>query len=246
MAISGRIARVAFVLFALASGGGIAADMPAAPEVVPVSPWYIRGDIGFKFYNDPDVSFNDPKAKVGSFTHESIDGTGLIGGGVGYRFSPWFRGDVTFDYEFPSEWDGRAPCKCGKGGKGYSKEYADVSAFTTLVNGYFDLGTWNSITPYIGGGVGASNVEIGNYHFKNPNGTTGKWKDGDKWNFAWAATAGLAFAVTEAISIDLNYRYVSLGEGQTGNVKIGTGKNPVRFDDIAAHEVRIGFRYMFP
>lgn len=247
MPTSRRIACFASLLLGLASGGAFAADMPAAPEVVPISPWYIRGDVGYKFYNDPDVSFNDPKVKVGNFRHESLDGTGLIGGGVGYRFSPWFRGDVTFDYEFPSEFNGRAPCKktCIKGGNAYSKESADLSAFTALVNGYVDFGTWNSVTPYIGAGVGASNVAISNYHFKNPNGTTGKWKDGDKWNFAWAATAGLAFAVTEAVSIDLNYRFVSLGDGQTGNVKIGTGKNPVKFEDIYAHEVRIGLRYMF-
>jgi opacity protein-like surface antigen len=246
MATSRRIACVASVLFALVSGSAIAADLPVAPEVVPISPWYIRGDVGYKFYSDPNVSFNDPKAKVGSFSHESIDGTAVIGGGVGYRFSPWFRGDVTFDYEFPSEFEGRAPCKTCKGKTTYSKEYADVSAFTTLVNGYFDFGTWNSVTPYIGGGVGASNVEISNYHFKNPNGSRGKWKGDNEWNFAWAAMAGLSFAVTESVAIDVNYRYLSLGDGRTKNIPIGSGKNPVKFEDIAAHEFRVGFRYMFP
>ena len=229
---------------ALIAGAAVAADMPAPYEEVEFgSNWYLRGDVGFKIYATPNVYYNDPVAGVGNFRKEELGMTGVLGGGFGYKFNNWVRADLTVDYEFPSEFKGRARCN-GCAGKDYSREWADVSAWTILVNGYVDLGTWNGITPYVGAGVGTSSIEVGNYRYRNPNGVRGTWKDGSDWSFSWAGMAGIAYAISPNASIDLGYRYLAIGDGRTGNIPIGTGRNPVRFDDLAAHEVRVGFRYM--
>src|SRR5262249_60828064 len=112
-----------------------------------------------KIYTDPNVSFNDRIVKVGPFKNEHIDPTGVIGGGVGYKINQWFRTDLTVDYEWDSDWHGRAPCG-GCAGNKTSKEWAKVSAWTFLANAYIDLGTWSGITPYVGAGVGGSHIRI--------------------------------------------------------------------------------------
>src|SRR5689334_20773145 len=77
-----------------------------APEYVPVevgSGWYLRGDVGYIFdaslggvdytaYNPID-DINSPA----SFTSASLDADFTWGGGVGYRFTDYFRADATVD-----------------------------------------------------------------------------------------------------------------------------------------------------
>jgi opacity protein-like surface antigen len=216
------------------------------PEAIPPQPvgggFYLRGDVGYKIYASHDVSF------VGaSYVNEDVDNTALLGGGIGYRFNPWLRADITGDYEFPARFHGNLSCAaCGAGGgAGFSNEYAKISAATFLANAYIDLGTWYGFTPYVGGGIGASYVMVDDYHFVNPNGVTGVVGGDGKWNFAWAAMAGVAFDITPNLVLDVNYRYLSLGDGQTKPFTARGATQPVEFKNLAAHEVRVGLRYQF-
>ena len=40
----------------------------------------------------------------------------------------------------------------------------------------------------------------------------------DEWNFAWALYAGLGFEVTDALTLELAYRYLDMGDGKTGDL----------------------------
>ena len=55
--------------------------------------------------------------------------------------------------------------------------------------------------------------------------------DGSKWNFAWAAHAGLAYQVSPNVTLELAYSYVDLGSGTTGTVTTfdGATKGNVKF-----------------
>jgi opacity protein-like surface antigen len=233
---------------ALAPVAGYAADLPEPPLLEPLpepvefgSSWYLRGDVGYKVYRNPKVSY----AGTG-FRSEDLDDTAVIGGGVGYKFNSWIRADLTLDYEFKSDFKGRLLCvsaPCGGGGAGlYSSEKAKISAWTPLANVYADLGTWHGITPYIGAGVGASYIKVSNYKYTNPNGVSGSQKSDSDWSFSWALMAGVGYNVTDNLIIDAGYRYLNLGDGQAKVVSGSGGK--VKFDDLQAHEFRVGFRYM--
>jgi opacity protein-like surface antigen len=67
------------------------------------------------------------------------------------------------------------------------------------------------LTPYIGGGLGAAELMTSNVHFINPDGSTGSWPNGERWNFAWSLTAGVSYPITKNFLIDANYRFVDLG-----------------------------------
>lgn len=233
------------------SSASFAADLPAPviehiPEVPAVGGWYLRGDIGYKVYGDPSGSFNDyNNAGLLRFERESMDNAWMIGVGVGYQFNDYFRSDITFDYETPATAKGYAVC--GGCGGGYSEEGTDIDVWTLMLNGYVDLGTWHRITPYVGAGIGAAYVRTDSTYSINPGvGSSDYNGSNGQWNFAWALMAGAEYAFTPNWSLDAGYRYKDLGKAKT--VKLDNTASPdsrVVWDDLTAHEFRLGARYTF-
>lgn len=223
-------------------------DPEVYEEVVPVeigSGWYLRGDIGYKWYNDPDAHYD--VSGYGDFIDESLSNTGIVGVGFGYKFNESFRTDVTLDYEWPGDFHGRLICPSGPCDPDtYSDEYAKIAAWTGLFNVYWDLGTIAGegpgvLTPYIGAGIGASYLVTSNVNYVNPDSSTGSWDGAGKWNLAWALMAGVSYAVSKDWLFDLNYRYVHLGNAVSGSTTDGV---PIKYDNINASEIRFGVRYM--
>ncbi len=68
------------------------------------------------------------------------------------------------------------------------------------------------------------------------------YKDHGQFNFAWNAMAGASFDLTDDIKLDANYRFVSLGKARSGK-EIGGTNNPIKFDNLYAHDFRLGLRY---
>ncbi len=66
---------------------------------------------------------------------------------------------------------------------------------------------------------------------------------------AWALYAGLGFEVTSALTLDLGYRYLHIGDAESGDLVSFDGTNnidnPMEFEDISSHDVRLGMRYKF-
>jgi opacity protein-like surface antigen len=116
-----------------------------------------------------------------------------------------------------------------------------------LANAYVDLGTWWCITPFIGAGVGASRNTISNFQDINTvNGGVAYAPNASKWNFAWAAHAGLAYKVNPSLTLELAYRYVDLGDGVTGALTDFTGftrGRTMQFKDITSHDLKFGVRW---
>lgn len=220
-----------------------AADLPApvieyTPQVPAVGGWYLRGDIGYKIYDTPDIKYGTL-----DFYDEDMDGTFMIGAGVGYKFNNYFRTDFTIDYEFPAEASSKA--FCGTCGSNYSIEKADLDVWTFMLNGYVDIGTWHKITPYVGAGIGASYVTSKNITFDNGGGVTGTYEGGSKWNFAWALMAGASYDITPNLALDAGYRYLNIGDGQSASFSTGGQTARIEYEDLSAHEFRLGARYTF-
>lgn len=243
--------RLSLTGFAVAlSTAAYAADLPTPViEHVPEIPaaaggWYLRGDIGYKLYSDPDGSFEGSSTVSDlRYERESMDNAWLVGVGVGYQFNDYLRGDITLDYETKAEAKGYAVCGGCTGG--YSEEKTDIDVWTVMINGYIDLGTWNRITPYVGAGIGAAYVNTSNVVSINPGGATTTYSDDNgQWNFAWALMAGAEYAITPNWSLDAGYQYRSLGEAKTTEYT-ATGDGRTIFKDLSAHEFRLGARYSF-
>lgn len=209
-----------------------AADFPSMPvpmfQPAPVveefaSGWYLRGDLGYRANTGGDLT------AAGLSSSVSFDDGFMIGAGAGYKWN-WLRADVTFDYGLKSRYSSTTA---------FGPTDAKVDSFTTLLNVYADLGTWYGITPYVGAGVGAAYLTTGSISAPAAVYTPGA-SDGNKWNLAWAAMAGVSYSITPAWMFDIGYRYVSFGDAASASDTLG---RTITFKDLAAHEFRLGARW---
>lgn len=243
-------------------------DLPAADETaIEAEPevgsnWYLRGDIGYVHATDLSIDSN-----FGTYGSVERDDTITLGGGMGYDFG-WFRADITGDYAFDGNLQARRssdPCDADAtlpGATCSARDSVDLNVFTTLVNGYFDLGTWSGLTPYVGAGVGLAYVDFnGPWSTRETCTTTGDaCPDGNTtatsyqfansgastWRLAWALNAGASYALSPNVALDVGYRLVGIDDGDAvatyrsfGGINLGK----VEYSDLYNQEVRVGFRY---
>jgi len=246
-----------------------AADMPIAPPPAYTPPppaefggWYLRGDIGMtnqqmKSIDNP----GDPNMQLFTSTGNGFDSATLFDIGAGYQFNDWFRADVT------GQWRGRAnlhgshsipftttlfPGTAFANANDYSGSKSEA---VIMANAYFDLGTWWSVTPYVGAGIGASYNRISGFRDNGISYINGApfpavtyGADAGKWNFAWAVHAGLGYKVTPNLTLELGYSYMNLGDATTGPtnsfdaITVVNG-SPFVIKSITSHDLKLGLRW---
>jgi opacity protein-like surface antigen len=190
--------------------------------------WYLRGDLGYAWGRI------DSAQSAPGFLNPSDSrlGNGIFGGIGGGIKTKWLRTDVTFDYIAPLKYQGTIATP--------GDVTAKISAWSILLNGYIDLGTWYRMTPYIGAGVGAATVHTSDFSSTLVPPTTGGLSS-SQWNFAWAAMAGIGYAISPNLLVDLGYRYINFGDTKSAADASGY----MTFKNLAAHEVRVGLRWSF-
>lgn len=243
----------------------LAADMPLMPPPAPppveccMSGWYLRGDIGVSsefagsFHED---GLNPPLTSVQN-TGSGFETGGIFRLGLGYQFTPWLRADITGEFRTPATW---SSMDIANSGGTFIPEHITLhkSEVVALANVYADLGTWWCVTPFVGAGVGVADVKFANFqetvigsftpglggNFLNGNNFA---TDNTQWNFAWAVHAGLAYKVTPGFTVELAYRYLNMGNGQTGAI-VGFLNNPqntvFHIDNITSQDFTLGLRWM--
>jgi opacity protein-like surface antigen len=248
----------------LLSQAAFAADMaiappPAyapAPVVEDFGGWYLRGDIGFSNQRVDRLNNVLDRNNTSSVQNLSFNTAGIFGLGVGYKVNNWFRADVTGEYRGNSQFFGTDRITYA-GGVGTDTYHATKNEWVVLANAYVDLGTWWCITPFIGAGVGGARVAINGFTDQSiasnpvqPGPALAGLAFGDnvsKWNFAWAAHAGLAYKVTPSFTVELAYRYLDMGDGLTGDLRTFDGvnaiNNPMTFKHLTSHDLKLGVRW---
>ncbi|MDI4658775.1 outer membrane protein [Xanthobacter autotrophicus] len=185
----------------------------APPDVSDDAPsgWYMRADAGYVASTGAHVTTGGIPAGLG------LSGSGWsVGGGLGYRFLPVLRGEVSLDY-----------LDLGSAGNGGSE--LSANAAVALASLYWDVITLAGFTPYLSVGAGFS---INALHVA-PAAFGPAVND---WEFAWSAGAGVSYALSSDFSLDLSYRYLDLGSPPSTGV--------FALSDAVAHQVRLGVRYM--
>ena len=244
----------------------LAADMPLMPPPAPppmeFGGWYLRGDIGFsseRAGNFHEDGLNPAPISVQN-AGSGFETGGIFRVGVGYQFTPWLRADITGEYRSPATWNSFDIATFSANGGTLIPEHVTVhkSEIVALANVYADLGTWWCVTPFIGAGVGFAGVKLSNFqetavasldpvfgtNVLNANNFAA---DNTQWNFAWALHAGLAYKVTPGFSVELAYRYLNMGNAQSGAI-VGFLNNPqntvFHIDNITSHDFTLGVRWM--
>lgn len=251
-----------------AAPAGRAADilqpppLPAAPVVDVGSGFYLRGDVGVGILNTGDFRQRELDTSGGLFLRRDIDDTFFVGVGAGYQFNSWFRADVTGEYRAGTNFNAvdqyRFTCpfqagSCGAVGQTINRNNiwnGSLSSVVVLANAYVDLGTWHGITPFIGGGVGgAYNRVYGVYDFDPSDlGGGGITSSNSDVNFAWAIHAGLAYDVSPNFKVELAYRYLNLGDVESGRLRclgVSCDFGPLVIKEVDSHDIKLGMRWLW-
>ncbi|MES1159113.1 MAG: outer membrane protein, partial [Terricaulis silvestris] len=187
--------------------------------------WYGRADVGYSLKGDFDV---EDGTGLYSWGQPDLEKDWTEGVGLGYAFSNGLRFEGEISHRFNQI--ERIP-SFDQGG--------DVHVWSAMFNGYYDFNKGGSIQPYIGGGVGSARVnangadDIPPPHFS--------FDDSDTV-IAWQAMAGVAFAVSDQLDLDVGYRYFS-----AQNVEF-TANDPTATDRQADYKntaVTVGLRWQF-
>jgi opacity protein-like surface antigen len=244
------------MLLASSASAAFAADFDPPVEEAPPPPayggWYIRGHIGMSnqrldrlessLYASPAI------IEYGWHDKGGFSSAPIYGGGVGYRFNDYLRGDLTVEYRGKADFN--------------ALDYVTTDTSTTtndfrakksewlfLANAYADVGEFYGVTPYLGAGIGASRNTISHFRDINIINSGGGHADSDsKWNLAWALHAGLGIQATDRMTVDFGYSFVSLGDGRT---KALQNDDPLwdipndgfRFKNLHSHDLKLGVRY---
>ena len=122
-----------------------------------------------------------------------------------------------------------------------AEKYQDENDWTAslennsiMLNAYYDIDTGTKFTPYVGAGIGMAHLKA-----------KVDFMDGDvpgksKTTFAWQAGAGVSYAMTDNLALDLGYRYNDYGD-VTPEIEEGVN---AKFDSTS-HEFLFGVRYTF-
>jgi opacity protein-like surface antigen len=253
---------LAGVVAVAASASSIAADLP--PPHMPHYPaekaefgggWYLRGDVGvgivdfdkFEGINTTPGFVDPPNGYV--LEQKSATDQVFVGGGVGYQFNHYLRGDLTGEYRTAIGLRTLESYSYG-GPTGYNTVKTDLSSAVGLANVYVDLGNWYGITPFIGAGVGFAHHYVKGLTdagFGSAAGGIGYAKDVEDTQLAWAVHAGLGYDVTPNLKLELAYRYLNMGDAQAGKLVCAGGVCPgtvYSYKDLESHDIKIGMRWM--
>ena len=185
----------------------------------------LRG--GIVFLNDADLDDD------GGFDDEISFDTGfLIAGAAGYAHESGFRGELELgyrknnndelDFEFIGSFDAKG----------------DTSAFTTMVNGYYDIDFGvPKFRPYVGFGIGLAVIDT------EVRAAGIKLVDDSDTVFAYQALAGMAYHFTPNVAATLGYAFLATTDPKF-KIEPGAGTGSVDAE-YASHNVMAGIRYTF-
>ncbi len=248
----------------------LAAGLCLVCELALAGDYYLRGGIGLDRRETADFTDTD----CSTATPAALYGCGTGGDGAPYRSTGDFgtvpsvelglgydtgavRFEVLAEYRPGYSFEGRANFLAPERRQDVS---ADLSSLSGMIAGFVDLTAlgapeFGPFAPFIGAGIGAVHTRIGQTTMTFP-ATTTIVPGGSRTGLAWMATAGVALALDERVSLDLAWRYTDLGEVRTprgpGRVVWRDGSRaPLPLDlaptkaRLESHGVRLSLRYRF-
>jgi opacity protein-like surface antigen len=245
----------------LAGNAAYAADLYQPPVEQPVevvseplpsaSGWYLRGDVGYAFTKLRGAHFyQGSNSHVADFDKADLDDTWTGGIGVGYKINNHLRADVTLDHIGKADFEGSTSGGCGVATFCTSRDISSLTAWSLMANAYVDIATYGAFTPYVGAGIGGTQVRWDK--LKNTSCETGNSSNCDgtfehdgkrKWRFTYGLMAGTAIDITCNLQADVGYRFRHILGGDMFGYKAHGG--PGSDKGLYVHEARAGLRYNF-
>ncbi len=238
------------------------------------SPWYVAGHLGLVFTKDADMSSElaVPNLPVRAKLLAGLPFKTGWGGGVavGREFSDswrlegemfWRRADpdritvksATFGENDITEAYRTILETGGEGGGPAFVVGGRMKFLSFMFNGFYDISTPWALRPYIGLGAGVVKRTMNKHihiHLPASFGATSDFiedKHEGAWDFIYQVQAGVGVPLTDALELELGYRYKALPSAALHFFEDNEGGAvaPIRAEINASHSVDLGLLWRF-
>lgn len=173
---------------------------------------YISGSLGAVMAIDSD--FDDDYS--GEFHYDT--GYGLVGA-IGTSINKLSRLELEIGYRVNDLDEVKID------GYGSTNLDGDVSTFSLMGNGYFDMDLGSIFTPFVGAGIGYANIQADIDDIGDNNDDV----------LAYQFIAGGSLALSKQLYLDLQYRYFATSDPTFQGIET----------EYATHNAMVGLRYHF-
>lgn len=199
----------------------LAAPAASAAEFKP----YVSVFGGASFLNDINVVNTS-----GTHSTWKFNGGYILGGAVGVKWNDLLRTELELSH---AVWSANHCTSTRDGCVGAAS--GDLQATYLLSNVWFDVPTNGMVTPYVGGGLGVGWANA------NVTASNGRQLLGGNSGLAFQLGAGLKFAVSESVDVDLGYRFKDI----TNITFSDQNGNPWTPTNLVSHNFQVGVTLKF-
>ena len=203
---------------------------------------YVRGDIGLAIPNkvDSDQQFYKDSGNA------KFKSTTMFSAGLGYKINNKLRTDLSYNYLNLKYSVSNKPSP--KNPNATPKYKQDIKVQAIMASLFYDISTYQNMTPFLGLGIGYSNINP-----KDGSMTTKAaeiiFESKKSQNLTYAFMAGVAFNINKNLDVDFGYRYQDFGKNK-GFYTMRIGDAKVKLDDMQRFRIKnnivtIGVRYTF-
>ena len=178
------------------------------------------------FYVAPKVGYSSGDIS-GDHGSSWIDANSAgIGVAVGYDFNQNHDVPIRLDLEYFHRFDDTS----SDNNAGATKSEADFGWQTVMANIYYDFHNSSKFTPFINAGMGIAYLSIDS---KSHNSGHTSSESDSLTEFAWSGGAGVSYAITDSLAMDVSYRYIDVNVGGEDS------------GSLNSHEAIVGARFTF-
>ena len=177
---------------------------------------YVGGNIGYAMASDSNVS--DPSGEI---TVEFDPGI-AIGTYIGYTF-----GKMRIEGEIAAQKNDIDKIGATISGVSINLDMnGEETVVSFLANGYYDFKNSSPFTPFVSAGIGFANVNVDVEDIDVSD---------DDTVFAYQVGVGIAYAISEKVSIDAKYRYLGATDAEIAGADC----------EFGSHNILAGVRISF-
>ena len=222
---SAILAAVSMTAISLISASATAADV-AAPADTGFKP-YVSVFAGVSFLNPVNTVYDYKSTPYSVKTNTGY----LLGGAIGVKWNAMLRTEIELSH---SSWNANS---YNYDGGALALASGPISATYLLGNVWVDIPTQSAFIPYVGGGLGIgwawADVSFNNADYGYGSGGSG---------LAYQLGAGVKFAVSDHVDIDLGYRFKGLSNI---NFPDRDGHGNYNGATLNSHNIQLGLTYHF-
>jgi len=217
----------------LASAAILALPAAASAQVGSATPGFYLG-LGGGWNKVRDADWNSTNGAVGSSGEMEFSNGWAVIGALGYQMGNGFRVELEPGYR-------RNSADSTTTNVGDRDADGRLSALSLMTNAIYELPLTFGLRPYLGVGIGGARLSA---DFSIPNVAGADLSvDDEDWVFAYQGIAGLGFALSDTVTLGIDYRYFKTQDPEFNSNRAGAGGKWE--GEYASHTILASLRYSF-